>query len=290
LTGSTETVSITTTGSLTNVVYEVTPTFNWSLVCGNATNSIGSSTHTIYVTYADPIAAGGSLTQLRLDKVIGSPPAQPGASGQSTVLGVAGAIYPLNGGTFNGATGRIAVNFAGPGCPTSCPDVGDPTNNWYMYSGVSDNWDIEGSCIAFATLNNMELEILGIANGTPVYIRPIPTTNYCSTIEQASGGLSSFISTNIACAATNYTAYMNYCAGNGGNFFEGTLKVVDVNATNYYAGASSFVGTRPFSILNHVASYEFWLWYPLLPPTNCYTTVCGSAGTGPSTIPVPGCP
>lgn len=50
-----KTVTLTTSASLSNLVYKATPTFTWKLICGGGTNSVGSSSHTVYVTYAAPI-------------------------------------------------------------------------------------------------------------------------------------------------------------------------------------------------------------------------------------------
>jgi hypothetical protein len=65
-----KTVTLTTTGTLSNMVYKATPQFNWYLICGNGANSIGSSgPHTIYVTHAGPLVT--PLYDRALDKACG---------------------------------------------------------------------------------------------------------------------------------------------------------------------------------------------------------------------------
>lgn len=50
-------VTLTTAGTLSNMVYKATPTFAWKLVCGTGTNSAGSTgPHTICVTYGMPLS------------------------------------------------------------------------------------------------------------------------------------------------------------------------------------------------------------------------------------------
>ena len=302
LTGSTETVSITTTGSLTNVVYEVTPTFNWSLVCGNATNSIGSSTHTIYVTYADPIADGGSLTPRRLDEV-----AVP-ASGLSNVLAIASAIYSniyssMQDGdlVFCDKTSAVAKNFAFVGsicAPGATPLPGGITDNWFMYSPVvSGVWDIRGACIAFAELNNLELQILGIGNGTPVDLAPVPDATACSLIVQYNLGYPSYVTNYFVCNGTSYQAFLRYCGGNAPNNFEGALQVIVGTTTNYYAGASDYTSPDPGQILKDVSSFEFWQWTTnydagFLLPASCCANYCTIVQGCPNaaTMSAPNCP
>ncbi len=243
------------------------PTFKWKFVIQGGTNEIDRTKHTLYVRYGNPIPAGGVLTPRRLDVVVGR------AAGQTNIIGVADAVYNLSGVHWNPKTADRASNFA------ANPD-GDPLpnrdDNWYMYSPVESGWDIRGSCAARATLNQMQLEMLGINAGQVVYIRPIPDASYCSTIEQT---VFSAITSNLNCEGSPHSAAIRYCDNDGQpNRYEGTLKVVADGTTRYYAGlpdGQRLVEDTAISILSGVAGGEYWLWsFPSSLPFNCKVTIC----------------
>ena len=140
------TKSLTTTGTLTNVVYKVTPTFTWKLICGNGTNSAGSSSHTIYVTYGTPVQSDktidsqtgeNKLTVKRIDALTTA------ASGSNSLDGVASAIYQWAEG--------VGDNAATDAWPAGTPPI------WYVWTGIS------GSCIAHANMNWHALALEGIS-------------------------------------------------------------------------------------------------------------------------------
>ncbi len=65
-----ETATLTTSTTLSNMVYKTAPTFSWKLICGDGTNSIGSSgPHSTYVVNATPLVS--PLYHLALEKACG---------------------------------------------------------------------------------------------------------------------------------------------------------------------------------------------------------------------------
>ncbi len=142
--------NLTTTGTLSNMVYNATPTFNWYLICGNGTNSAGSTgPHTIYVTYGTPDqsdktidgqAGENKLTVKRIDSLTTA------ASAKSNLDDVALAVYQWAEGMGN--NGNTAA------WPSGTPPI------WYVWTGIS------GSCIAHASMTWHALALQGISAET----------------------------------------------------------------------------------------------------------------------------
>ena len=299
LSGSNVTKDITV-GTLSNMVYKATPTFKWKFLIntpsGLGSNEFDQTTHTIYVTYADPISDGGSLTPQRLDKAV-SP-----ANGTSNVLTIANAIYSnlyndKQAGKLRSClyVGPFARNFAPTGCRPGVGDLPDLTYNWYMYSPVEPGeWDIQGACITFAELHNLELQILGINAGTPVLIAPVPD-DQCGDILQdplADPWIPPTTRYWPCSDGLQHLSYMQYCAGGVANNYEGALKVVDGGTTKYYAGAANIVRSLPSQILQAQNATEYYLWGDnTTVPAGCTLCYCGQSCVAAfGTTAPPNCP
>jgi hypothetical protein len=139
---TTVTENLTTTATLSNMVYKAAPTFNWYLICGNGTNSIGSSAHTLYVAYGPPQPAG-SLTVKRIDWVCTL------AAGASSPAAIGDLVGP-------DATGgaRFGANSIFGSPPTL-------TTAWQVMDGY------KADCGTLSTLMKYELDLLG-ASGSAV--------------------------------------------------------------------------------------------------------------------------
>jgi hypothetical protein len=235
------------------------------------------------------------------------------ALNQTTKIGVADAVHPITGAVFDGDTGAAARNFAVRDLEGKHPDV---STNWYMFSpietpwlclpaepGCSDCppieqhpecyvattiWDIRGSCWAFATLNKMMLDLLGVDGGSVVFIY---ASSDCTGIEGA--GTTSWETTTFDCEGQNHGAMLVYCDYRPkANYWLATLKLSDGGTTRYYGGGETCDGSRPIDILHCDAVVsQFWAWLPPSVSSSCATTYCtiDYAVVNRDPVPVPSC-
>lgn len=158
LSGTNVTGNITTVGLTSNMVYQTTPGFAWKFVTSGVTNVIGSSSHTVYVTYAAPSPASDATIK-RIDYLVDV------ANGLNDQSAIADAIYD---------------DFESP--PPAFDLFADsPDSLWYLM----DSDGHEGQCIDLAELMKAAYELLGCTGASIGYVYGSSDTNCFSTSNSA---------------------------------------------------------------------------------------------------------
>jgi hypothetical protein len=229
---TTVTENLTTTATLSNMVYKAAPTFNWYLICGNGTNSIGSSTHTIYVIWGSP---GSGPTVKRLDWACNS------ATGANSITSAAQEF-------------RDVVASVPGYLPTS--SMVHDVNAWHFLDR-----GVPGDCYTLANLCGTGLNMLGIP-ATPSAAWP--------TADGTTGWPAVSASTCTAPALTNFpysgatfAAWLVY----PGNHYEGFFTVSDpsIEAYTVYTPGGPFTNQTYYylQVLQYadgVGGDQFWAW------------------------------
>lgn len=169
--------SLTTMGTLHDAVGIATISFDWSLICGNGTNSLGSTAHTIYVTYGTPQPAT-DLTVKRIDWVCTS------AAGKSGLQECADAVFDSLSGSFDLGASKWGPSpiwlLHNPGERSQCPGLAKYVDAHFQILGLGAGAirfcraKPDGTYEANASAEGPETEWRTIVPGTG---HPSPTTH-----------------------------------------------------------------------------------------------------------------